>query len=87
VDQLSSRHHFSFISLAPLIPNDIHTANAVWPDGSNPQSGIANLHDPSILERFGNPVEPFVYGRDLMLQGIDLRARCRVEDADRRATG
>jgi hypothetical protein len=45
-----------------------------------------NLCDQSILQRFSNLVESLVYGRDLILKGIDLRARCRVEDADRRAT-
>jgi len=46
----------------------------------------ANLCDQSILQCFSNSVESLVYGRDLILQGVDLRAYCRVEDADRRAT-
>jgi len=39
-----------------------------------------------MLQCFCNPVEPLVYGRDLILHGVDLRARCRVLDTDRRAT-
>ena len=31
-----------------------------------------------MLQCFCNPVEPLVYGRDLILHGVDLRARCRV---------
>jgi hypothetical protein len=49
-------------------------------------SRCPHLHDRSILQRHSNPVESLVYGRDPILQGIDLRARCRIKDADRRAT-
>src|SRR6202051_1945493 len=40
----------------------------------------------SVLQRFRYPVEPLVYCSNVILQGVDLKACCRIQDTDRRTT-
>jgi hypothetical protein len=40
----------------------------------------------SFLQRFRYPIESLVYCGNVILQGVDLKAGCRIQDTDRRTT-
>jgi hypothetical protein len=76
---------------APRVPHAVQIKRGSRSDSRTSSAQASPLisiewRDQSILQRFHNPVQPCVYGRDLTFQAVDLSARCRIQDTDRRAT-